>query len=141
MRYRVFDKHKRPTLQVFDRFRVFRDDTVVAVRVIPDDNDSGVHAADTRASKRVHLGDSQANHGLVGHVAVDAFTVVVDEFKLDVHAIFLGVLREDAGGVRIRPGFPPRIMRPDHFIGRAFGLRASLSDSAHHQCGDDGQQN
>ena len=93
------------------RLRRLADDAVIAVGEVADDQGRAVDAAHGRDGQRVHVGHDAAVEA-ARRVLVDRFDVVVDLHDLDLDAVFVGPLLDDALVRGPAPGHPADIDRP-----------------------------
>ena len=105
------DEIDRAALQSGDVFCRLRDDAVIAVRKIADDERGAVDTADGRDGERVHIGHDAAVER-ARRVLIDRFDIVVDLNDLDLDPIFVRPLLDDALISGPAPGHPADIDRP-----------------------------
>ena len=86
-------------------------DAVVAVGEVADDQGGAVHAAGGRDGQGVHVGHGAAVE-LAGAVLVDRLDVVVELHHIDIDAVLLRPLVDDAFGLAVFPRHPAGVDGP-----------------------------
>ncbi len=125
VRHRQLDQVDRLALDVGELLaRALQHHAIVAVGIVAEDQRRGIHAAGRRDGQHVHVGH-HAGVVLAGGVLVDRLDVVVDLRELDLDAVLVGPLLQDAAGAGVVPGHPAHVDAPGHLEGSLRGRPAA----------------
>ena len=114
VRHRQLHQVDRLTLDVGELLAgALEHHAVVAIGVVADDQRRGIHAARGGNGQHVHVGH-HAGVELARGVLVDRLDVVVDLRELDLDAVLVGPLLEDAALLGVVPGHPADVDAPGH---------------------------